>query len=142
MSTIILKLEHRRGIASRGEAVYPLACRGLLLGRRNGAINQVIDIVFSDDAPQPDSQEERVQLPAQVMREGEEIAGARGLEVVGSFYSCVNRPARPSIDDRDIVQPSLSYVIVGIRDGRAHELTAWELSEDRTAFNQQDMRRA
>lgn len=142
MSTIILELEHRRDIANRGEAAYPQACRGLLLGHRNGATNQVIDIVFGDDPPQPESREERVQLADQEMREGEEIAGARGLELLGSFHSCVNRPARPSIEDRETARPTFSYVIVGIREGRAHELTAWELSEDRIAFAQQDMRRA
>ena len=141
MSTIILKLEHRRDIANRGEAAYPQVCRGLLLGHRNGATNQVIDIVFGDDPPQPESREERVQLADQEMREGEEIAGARGLELLGSFHSCVNRPARPSLEDRETAQPKRSVVIVGIREGRAHELTAWELSEDRIAFSQQDMRR-
>jgi proteasome lid subunit RPN8/RPN11 len=141
MSTIILELEHRRDIATRGEAAYPRICRGLLLGHRNGATSQVIDIVFGDDAPQPESQEERVQLAYQEMPEGEAIAGDRGLEVLGSFHSCVNRPARPSLEDRETAQPKRSVVIVGIREGRAHELTAWELSEDRSVFAQLDMRR-
>lgn len=140
MGSIILDLEHRRAIAKRGEAVYPLECRGLLLGHRNDIIKQVVDVLFSEESSQPESRESGFQIPSQEMREGEEMARAKGLEVLGSFHSQVNRPAKPSIDDRQTGQPNLTYLIVGVRDGRAHELIAWTLSEDRTSFFQEDFR--
>ncbi len=140
MSNIVLKLEHRRAIAQQGEAAYPLECRGLLLGHRDGLTIQVVDILFNGESLQPESLESRFHYTSQEIQEGEKIAIARGLEFLGSFHSFVNSPARPTANDRQSAQPTISYVIVGIRNGRAHELTAWTLSEDRTAFYQETMR--
>lgn len=140
MSSIVLTAEHRRAIAKQGEALYPQACRGLLLGRRNGMTTQVVELVFMDEAAEPVLPGHRYHISSQELREGEEIAQAKGLEIIGAFHSHVDQPARPSIQDREHVQPAFSYVIVGIRQGRAHELAAWRLSDDGMAFFQEDIR--
>jgi len=140
MSSIILKVEHRRAIAKHGEALYPRECSGLLLGRRNGMIKQVEELVFIDQVAEPEYQGHRYHISSQGMQEGEEIARAKDLEIIGSFHSHIDEPARPSIYDREHARPSFSYVIVGVRQGRAHELAAWMLSEDGTAFFQEDIR--
>jgi proteasome lid subunit RPN8/RPN11 len=133
-----LRTEHRKDIAKHGEALYPQECRGLLLGHSNGLNKHVEDLVFLNNST--DSDGHRYHIPGQELRDGEEEARAKGLEVVGSFHSHVDQPARPSIHDREHVEPTFSYVIVGVRQGRAHELAAWELSEDGTAFLQLDIR--
>jgi proteasome lid subunit RPN8/RPN11 len=140
MSNIVLKVEHRQAIARHGEALYPQECRGLLLGHRNDLDKQVVDLMFIDDVAASESGSYRYHIPSQQMREGEEVAKAKGLEIVGSFHSHVDQPARPSIQDRERVRPTFSYVIVGVRQGRAHELAAWRLSEDGMAFLQEDIR--
>jgi proteasome lid subunit RPN8/RPN11 len=142
MNIIELKLEHRQTIAKLGEASYPHECRGLLLGHRNGIAKRIVEIVFHDESPQPPAQDNRYLVSSQEMREGEEIAREKGLELLGAFLSHVDRPARPSSADRQLAQPTFAYIVVGIRDGRAHELTAWTLSEDRSAFYQEEMRDA
>jgi proteasome lid subunit RPN8/RPN11 len=76
------------------------------------------------------------------MQDGEEMARARELEILGSFHSHIDEPARPSIHDREHAKQAFTYVIVGIRQGRAHELAAWKLSDDGTAFFQEDIRSA
>jgi len=140
MSIIILKLEHRRAIAKHGEAAYPAECRGLLLGHRNGLTCQVVDIVINDESPQPESQELRFAFSNEEMAEAEAIASGKEFEILGSFHTFVDVPARPTASDRACAQRKLAYVIVGVRDGRAHELSAWTLSEDRSAFYQEEMR--
>jgi proteasome lid subunit RPN8/RPN11 len=140
MSHIVLDIEHRRSIAKRGEAAYPLACRGLLLGYRNGKARHVVDIVCNEEPIRLESPESRYIIPYQEMQAGEEMAKTRGLEVIGAFHSCVDLPAKPSAHDSQFVQPTFCYVLVGIREGRAHELTAWKVSEDRTAFFQDVLR--
>lgn len=142
MSDIVLKTEHRRAIAKHGETAYPLECQGLLLGHRNGSTKEVIDIVLGDSSTQPESQKNPYHIPDQEMQAGEARASANGLKVIGSFHSRVDAPARPSLHDRGVVEPTFSYVMVGIRDGRAHELTAWKLSEDGDAFHQEVIRRS
>jgi proteasome lid subunit RPN8/RPN11 len=138
MSNIVMQTEQRRAIASHGEALYPQQCHGLLLGHRNGMSKRVVELVFLDKAGESDDY--RYRIPSEKMAEGEEIARAKDLEVIGSFHSHVDEPARPSIHDRGEAQSSFTYVIVGVRQGRAHELAAWKLSEDGTAFFQEDIR--
>jgi proteasome lid subunit RPN8/RPN11 len=140
MSNIVLKPEHRRAIAKRGEVAYPRACRGLLLGRQEGLTKEVEELVFVDEMPEPEDSNHPYYIPPQALQDAEQRAQAQGLSVVGSFHSHVDQPAKPSIHDREYVRPSFSYVIVGIRQGRAHELAAWTLSEDGTAFFQEDIR--
>jgi proteasome lid subunit RPN8/RPN11 len=140
MSSIVLKAEHRQAIAKHGEALYPRECRGLLLGHQNGAKRTVMDLVFIDDRDQTQVNGNRYQITGEEMLEGEAVARGKDLEVVGSFHSHIDEPARPSIHDREFAQPQFVYVIVGIRQGRAHELAAWKISEDGTAFFQEDIR--
>ena len=138
MSSIVLTAEQRRAIAKHGEASYPNECRGLLLGRQNGTSKQVVDLLSIEDVSEP--QDYRYRIPAKCMQEGEQLARAKELEIIGSFHSHVDQPARPSVYDRDQAEPNFTYVIVGVRQGRAHELAAWKLSADGTAFFQEDIR--
>jgi proteasome lid subunit RPN8/RPN11 len=96
--------------------------------------------LFSDESVQPEAHEENLETPAKEMQDGELLARTKGLEVVGSFHSRVNRPARPSSQNRQNGRPNSTVVMVGVQDGRAHELTAWTLSEDRSAYYQEDFR--
>ncbi len=140
MSNIVLKLDHRQAIARHGEASYPRESRGLLLGHRNGTMKQVVDLVFIDVSSISESSDHRYYIPGREMQEGEELAKAKELRIIGSFHSHVDQPARPSIHDRRHAKPAFTYVIVGIRNGGAHELTAWKLSDDGTSFYQEDIR--
>lgn len=142
MSSIVLKTEHRRAIAQHGEAAYPQECRGFLLGHSNGLSKEVIELVLIDNETEIAGQNgDRYSISNERLQEGEQVARDHGLQVIGLFHSHVDQPARPSIHERDYAEPEFSYVIVGIRQGRAHELAAWKLSEDGTAFFQEDIRK-
>jgi proteasome lid subunit RPN8/RPN11 len=140
MSTIILKLDQRKTIAKYGEDAYPSECRGLLLGHRNGLSKSVVEIVLDAASVQTQRIGSRFAFSSDEMSDAEELARERQLDLVGVFHSLVDAPARPVADDRASARPELSYVIVGIRHRRAHELTAWTVSEDRNAFVQEEMR--
>jgi proteasome lid subunit RPN8/RPN11 len=142
MSSIVLTAEQRRAIASHGEALYPQACRGLLLGQRNGTAKKVVDLMFINEAAEAETEGYRYRISSEELQEGEELAKAKELDIIGSFHSHIDQPARPSIHDREFAEPTFTYVIVGVRQGRAHELAAWKLSEDRSAFFQEDIRSA
>ena len=138
---IAIHPEKRRAIARYGEAAYPGRGYGLLLGRsgENGS-HEVIELLpWEQD--RSSRQDELVPFTEEMLRQGEEIAREKGLEVIGFFQSNPDHPARPSIQYRHQALPHYSYVIVGVRKGRAHELTAWQLSDDRSAFHQIDIRR-
>jgi proteasome lid subunit RPN8/RPN11 len=112
----------------------------LLLGHRNGISKQVVDLVFINETAEAEPDAYRYHISSEEMREGEELATTKELEIVGSFHSHIDLPARPSIHDRAEAEPTFTYVIVGVRQGRAHELAAWRLSEDGSAFFQEDIR--
>jgi proteasome lid subunit RPN8/RPN11 len=103
---------------------------------------EVVDLVFVDSTSESELKGHRYQIPDQGLQEGTEIAQAKELEIIGSFHSHIDEPARPSIYDREGADSTFTYVIVGVRQGRAHELAAWQLSEDGTAFFQEDIRSA
>ena len=46
-----------------------------------------------------------------------------------------NHPARPSVYDREWASPWYAYIIVSVLDGVPDALTAWQLADDRAAFN-------
>jgi proteasome lid subunit RPN8/RPN11 len=142
MSNIVLETKHRRAIAQHGEALYPRECRGILLGHQQDLSKEVKELLFLDPTTELDAQEKRYHILDQEIQRGREAALAQGMEIVGFFFSHIDQPARPSIQDRKYVEPSLSYVLVGVRQGRAHELASWVLSQDGMAFYQEDIRGA
>lgn len=140
MSRLVLRAEHRRAIARHGEALYPQECRGLLLGHQSGPDKEVVDLMLINDPSTPDPYGYRYRINEHEIDQGAKSAQDQGLEIIGSFHSHADQPARPSIYDREHVDPAFTYVIVGVRQGRAHELAAWILSGDGTAFFQEDIR--
>ena len=100
----------------------------------------VLDLMLISKEGQSQINGNRYEITSEEMLEGETFARDQNLEIIGSFHSHIDEPARPSIYDREYAEPKFVYVIVGIRQGRAHELAAWKISEDRTAFFQEDIR--
>ncbi len=137
---IAIHPKERQAIARYGEAAYPGRGYGLLLGRsgENGS-HEVIELLPWEQS-RTSQEHEMIPFTEEMLRQAEEMARQKGLEVIGFFQSNPDYPARPSIQHRRQALPRYSYVIVGVRKGRAHELTAWRLSDDRSAFHQIDIR--
>ena len=66
----------------------------------------------------------------------EDEADAQGLTLVGYYHSHPDHPAIPSEFDRVHALPNFRYLITSVLQGRATEMRAWQLSEDRTHFNE------
>jgi proteasome lid subunit RPN8/RPN11 len=103
---IRLSNAHHDAIARHGEADFPHECCGLLIG----AFDQAGVKSVSELRPISNSRED------------------------GAKHSHPDCPAIPSQFDLDHAWPVYSYVIVSVRQGRAAELTSWELAEDRSKF--------
>src|SRR2546430_8129940 len=65
-----------------------------------------------------------------------------GLEVIGVYHSHPDHPPAPSAFDREHAWPWLSYVIVGVGQGRAGEVKSWVLAHDRGTFDQEPNRKS
>ena len=71
----------------------------------------------------------------------ERLHSSRGLGVVGNYHSHPKHPAVPSQFDLENLAPwpTMSYVIVSVREGRTADLRSWELAEDRSRFDEEEL---
>jgi len=141
--------EHFESIRHHGARDYPSECCGVMLGKADGEVKQVTEIVpLKNLRHDPDRAQELLPLddpgretdknrflidPLDQIRV-EKDARARKLDVLGYYHSHPDHPARPSIYDRDHAWPWYSYVIISVEQGVPKDFTSWVLTDDRSVF--------
>jgi proteasome lid subunit RPN8/RPN11 len=137
--SIKLQPEHIEQIKLHGEKTYPEECGGLLLGETEESV-RVIREVLSLENIRKDSRHNRVELNPLDYAKAEREAARRGLGVWGYYHSHPNHPAVPSGFDLDHAPfTEWSYLVVSVRDGKAQEVRAWTLREDRSQFDEEEI---
>ena len=58
---------------------------------------------------------------------------------LGWYHSHPDHPARPSEFDREHAWPWYSYVIVSVANGEPQDMTSWQLEDDRSHFQPEEM---
>jgi proteasome lid subunit RPN8/RPN11 len=119
-------------IRRQGELAYPTECCGVLAGRA-GEIKEVLRVVPLANRRTDDPHRYLID-PDDLRRTTAELHPAQ-LEVVGYYHSHPDHPAAPSAFDTEHAWPWYSYVIVQVNRGRALELTAWVLADDRSSMS-------
>ena len=76
--------------------------------------------------------------PKDVLR-AERFAREKKLDVIGYYHSHPDHPARPSQFDLDHALPVWTYIIVSIEKGKAVDLRSWEMENDRSKFNEEEI---
>ncbi len=127
-------------IHAYGEAAYPEEGAGLLLGSVEGEQKSVVSLLELSNQREADARHNRYLLTAEDYLHGEQEAARRGLDVLGVFHSHPDHPNRPSEFDREWAMPWFSYIITSVQAGRAVESRAWVLSEDRSHFEEQEIK--
>jgi proteasome lid subunit RPN8/RPN11 len=134
-------------IERHAEREYPRECCGLLVGRivdggRTRIIYETYPVknVYADEG----EQYHRMSIEPLDYARAERLYAARGLGVVGNYHSHPNQQAVPSQFDLEHLAPwpTMSYVVVSVRDGKAVDLRSWELEADRTRFNEEEIERS
>jgi proteasome lid subunit RPN8/RPN11 len=123
-------------IARHGEATYPDECCGILLGHDTDGQRTVEKLLEIDN--QWDEIERRRRFliqPGDLLR-AEREARRDGLDVLGFYHSHPDAPARPSEFDREHAWPWYTYLIASIEQGMYATMTAWQLRDDRTAYDE------
>lgn len=131
MATSLLERVH-----VHGEESYPEEGAGLLLGRQQGDLRLVEQVLPLQNTFEHTQRARRYLIDPQAMIEAEEEAEAQGRSLLGVFHSHPNHPARPSEFDRKLALPWFIYVITSVQDGRAERSRAWLLREDRSGFEE------
>jgi proteasome lid subunit RPN8/RPN11 len=121
-------------IDAHAAAAYPDECCGALLAR-DGTIVEAL--------PLPNTTAEgarrRFLVGPDEYRVSESRAREIGGELAGFYHSHPDHPARPSQHDLDHAWPNLTYIIVSVAAGTPDVSTAWQLRDDRTAFEQGEL---
>lgn len=137
--TLYLPSELIQTIHKHGEQSYPEEGAGLLLGEFFEDHKRVVRLMLFENAREESARHNRYLLTAQDYMRGENEAARMGLDVIGVFHSHPDHPNAPSEFDREWAMPVLSYIITSVMDGRAAGSRSWQLSDDRSQFNEEIM---
>lgn len=136
---IYLTEEHLEKIEAHGEQTYPRECGGMLIGRFEGGKKTVSELLPMENAMDEAEQHNRVLITPKDVLRAERYARSQGLDVVGYYHSHPDHPAVPSQFDLDHALPVWSYIIVSVEKGKAVDLRAWEMENDRSKFNAEEI---
>jgi proteasome lid subunit RPN8/RPN11 len=134
----------REEIERHAEREYPRECCGLLVGRIvDGGRTRVVHATYpvANIFAEEGERHHRMAIePLDYARAERRYAG-EGLGVVGNYHSHPDHPAVPSQFDLEHLAPwpTMSYVVVSVREGRAAGLRSWELLEDRSRFEEEEV---
>jgi proteasome lid subunit RPN8/RPN11 len=135
-----LSPEHEKIVRIDGETAYPNECCGVLIGEiDNAGVKTVRHTEAIHNAREDGEQYHRFLITPEDMLHVEKTARAMKLDVIGFYHSHPDHPAVPSDYDKDHALPFYSYVIVSVKQGKAENLTSWELTADRVDFLQENV---
>jgi proteasome lid subunit RPN8/RPN11 len=135
-ASLALTDAQREAIARHGEATFPDECCGALLGRLEGG-RRIVERLLEIENQWDEAERRRRFLitPRQYIQLEREADNA-GQILIGFYHSHPNAPARPSEFDREHALPWHTYVIASVIDGRFDALTAWQLKDDRSGYDE------
>jgi proteasome lid subunit RPN8/RPN11 len=122
-------------IRIEGEKSYPNECCGTLLGTlsENGGKEAALIFPITNTAGR-EEQFHRFFIAPDDYIKAELYAAKKGFDILGFYHSHPDHPAAPSEYDRENALPFYSYLIVSVYDGKAEDITCWELSSDGRNF--------
>ncbi|MGB7209812.1 MAG: M67 family metallopeptidase [Pyrinomonadaceae bacterium] len=138
---IVLNEQVISSITAHAERDYPHECGGMLIGKFEDGRKTVLETFPLENAREEEARHNRVLiLPRDVMR-AERYAREQKLDVVGYYHSHPESPAVPSQYDLDHALPVWSYVIASVIKGKVVDIFSWEMENDRSKFNQEEIER-
>ncbi len=139
---IELKQNQEEDIRQHGELDYPYECCGLLIGRfADGVVKIVVETYPISNAREEEAKRNRFLIRPEELMRGERHARERKLDVVGFYHSHPDHPAVPSeFDLKNLAPwPTMSYIVVSVREGRTVDVRSWELEADGSRFNEEEI---
>src|SRR5215212_2489523 len=127
-------------IEAHGEQTYPHECGGMLIGHfAADGTKTVTELLPMENSSEESTRHNRVLiLPKDVLR-AERYAREKKLDVVGYYHSHPDSAAIPSQFDLDHALPVWSYVIVSVEKGKAVDMRSWQMENDRSKFNEEEI---
>ena len=138
---ITLSEQQVASIEAHAERTYPNECGGMLLGSFGNDGRKTVTEVFPLENASTENQQNRVLLlPKDVLR-AERHARETRVDVIGYYHSHPEDEAVQSQYDLDHSLPVWSYIIVSVREVKAVDIRSWQMEDDRSRFNEEQIER-
>jgi proteasome lid subunit RPN8/RPN11 len=121
-----LKPTLRRRLERWAREGYPDERCGLLLGRADGSVVRVADVIHARNA-NTERARDRYEIPPEDLLHADTRARERQLEIVGVWHTHPDHPAQPSPTDREQAWDGWSYLIMQVTAQGVPALRSWRL---------------
>jgi len=118
------------------EAAYPEEGAGFLLGM-DGEVREILAL---PNAREDEARHNRFLFTPEDYLKAETKAMELGVDLIGVFHSHPDCPNVPSEYDREWAQPFFSYIISRVDNGRTVSHRSWRLQEDRTKYEEEEIK--
>ena len=135
MRALSIRPDALASIHRHGAETYPHECCGALL-EADGVIVATFALPNTTNGPAA----RRFLVGPDEYRRAERWAGEQRGVLAGFYHSHPDHPARPSQTDLENAWPNFVYVIVSVAEGTPRDTTCWRLREDRSGFDQGELR--
>jgi proteasome lid subunit RPN8/RPN11 len=125
-----------RNIYDHVREAYPEECAGALVGMDTGEMKIVVDVWRTENTHEGERERRFLIEPLQI-KEFEERAAERDMELLGFYHSHPDHPAEPSEYDREHAWPYYSYVIASVGSDEVKDMRSWLLKDDRSGYNEE-----
>jgi proteasome lid subunit RPN8/RPN11 len=136
VSTLRLSADLRRMLETWAREGYPNERCGLLLGRMNGSLSEVREVLLARNVNVSRARD-RYELDPEDFIRADAQARAAEMEIVGIWHTHPDHPARPSQTDRENAWCGWSYVILSVGSGGVNGIRSWRL--DGAEFVEEDL---
>jgi len=123
-------------IHDHAKETYPEECAGALIGVDTGDMKVVVDVWRAENTHEEDRGRRFLIEPLKI-KEFEEKAQERDMDLLGFYHSHPDHPARPSEYDREHAWPYYSYVIASVGKDEVEDMRSWVLKDDRSGYDEE-----
>ena len=125
-----------RHIHDHAKEAYPEECAGALIGMDVGETKIVVDVWRAENTHEEDRGRRFLIEPLKI-KEFEERAQERDMDLLGFYHSHPDHPAKPSEYDREHAWPYYSYVIASVGKNEVEDMRSWVLRDDRSGYDEE-----
>ena len=123
-------------IHDHAKEAYPEECAGVLVGMDTGGMKIVVDVWRAENT-HDEERSHRFLIEPLKIKEFEERAAERDMDVLGFYHSHPDHPAEPSEYDREHAWPGWSYVIASVSAENVEDMRSWVLKGDRSGYDEE-----
>jgi proteasome lid subunit RPN8/RPN11 len=125
-------------IHEHAKEAYPEECAGAMVGMNLDGMKIVVDVWRAKNTHEEERGRRFLIEPLKI-KEFEERAAERDMDVLGFYHSHPDHPAEPSDYDREHAWPTYSYVIASVGGGGVTEMRSWVLKDDRSGYEEEPL---